>query len=225
MNAAVPGVDMRGRPGSCRVLFGVFTRMALQGFGGVLPVAQRELVERHRWLTNEEFLELLALGQVLPGPNVVNLALMVGQRFFGVRGALAAMAGILCVPLVGVLVLAALAAQGQRLPAVAGALRGMGVVSAGLVVATALRLSMSLKRNPLSPAGAGLVVAAALLMVGVLRWPLVMVVLGLGAAAFGVSWLRLRAAGAVAMDTASPGKPDTAPPPTPLSGPSEDRHG
>jgi chromate transporter len=74
-------------------LFRVFNRLALQGFGGVLPVAQRVLVEQQRWLSREQFVETLSLGQVLPGPNIVNMALMIGDRFFGLRGALAALAG------------------------------------------------------------------------------------------------------------------------------------
>ncbi|MBI5721589.1 MAG: chromate transporter [Burkholderiales bacterium] len=196
----MPGADemtaLPRRPASCTELFTVFTRLALQGFGGVLPVAQRELVERQRWLTAEQFLEVLALGQVLPGPNVVNLALMVGQRFFGHRGALAAMAGMLCVPLVGVLLLAALAAHWQRYAVVTGALRGMGIVSAGLIVAAALRLAVPLKRSPLTPAGAAGVVGAAFVAVGLLRWPLVAVVIGLGGVACGWAAWRLRAAAA-----------------------------
>ena len=104
------------RPASPGALFLAFTRLALQGFGGVLPVAQRELVERLRWLSREDFLALLALGQVLPGPNIVNLALMIGDRFFGARGAAAALAGILGAPLLLVLALAALAQQAQDLP-------------------------------------------------------------------------------------------------------------
>lgn len=181
------------QPASCAELFTVFTRLALQGFGGVLPVAQRELVERQRWLTAGQFLEVLALAQVLPGPNVINLSLMVGQRFFGLRGALAAMAGMLCVPLVGVLLLAALAAHWQRHPVVTGALRGMGIVSAGLIAATALRLAVALKASPLTPVGAAAVIAGAFAAVGLLRWPLVAVVFGLGGLACAWAAWRLRA--------------------------------
>ena len=79
-----PGAIARG-PTSAGDLFFAFNRLALQGFGGVLAVAQRELVERKGWLTREQFVEMLALSQVLPGPNVVNLALMFGDRFFGLR--------------------------------------------------------------------------------------------------------------------------------------------
>src|SRR5712691_10201298 len=96
------------RPASPTELFTAFTALALQGFGGVLAIAQRVLVEQRRWLTREEFIEILAIGQVLPGPNVVNMSLMIGDRFFGWRGALAALAGMMCVPLVLVLVLAAI---------------------------------------------------------------------------------------------------------------------
>lgn len=96
------------RPASPAQLFIAFTLLALQGFGGVLAIAQRVLCEQRRWLTQQEFLEMLSVGQVLPGPNVCNVALMVGDRFFGLRGALAALAGMMMVPLVLVLSLAAL---------------------------------------------------------------------------------------------------------------------
>ena len=86
----------RPSPPSPAALFRAFNRLALQGFGGVLPVAQRELVDRLRWLSLEQFLALLSLSQVLPGPNIVNLGLILGDRFFGWRGGLAAMAGFLC---------------------------------------------------------------------------------------------------------------------------------
>ena len=72
----------------------------------MLAVAQRELVEHRRWLTREQFVEMLAISQVLPGPNIVNLSLMLGDRYFGLRGAARALAGLLTVPLVIVLALA-----------------------------------------------------------------------------------------------------------------------
>jgi chromate transporter len=184
--------DESPRPASCRALFTAFTLLALQGFGGVLPIAQRELVERHRWLTRSEFLEMLALAQVLPGPNVVNLSLMVGQRFFGTRGALAALAGALAVPLVIVLALALAARQASALPAIGGALRGMGIVAAGLVVGMALKLAASMRKSPLSMPAAAALIAAAFVAVGVLRWPLVLVVLGLGGFGWAFAFLRLR---------------------------------
>jgi chromate transporter len=98
------------QPASLLDLFVSFTLLALQG-GGVLAVVQRELVERKRWLTKEEFIEEWAVAQIMPGPNVVNLALMIGGRYFGLRGALTALAGMLAVPLLVVLALAVLHAS------------------------------------------------------------------------------------------------------------------
>ena len=179
-------------PGSPAEMFLVFNRLALQGFGGVLPVAQRVLVEQQRWLSREQFVETLSLGQVLPGPNIVNMALMIGDRFFGLRGAAAALGGLLTAPMLIVLTLAALYGQLASVPAVAGALRGMGAVSAGLIIATALKVMPTLKTNVLGvPLAAAFVVATAL-AIGWWRVPLVWVVLGLGAVSMALAAQRLR---------------------------------
>ncbi len=183
----------RPRPRGPGDLFIVFTRLALQGFGGVLPIAQRELVERTGWLSADEFAESLSIGQVLPGPNVVNLSLMVGDRFFGLRGALAALAGMLVAPMVLVLLLAAAYRGLADLPAVAGAVRGMGAVSAGLVLAMALKLLPTLTRNPLGRALWVPTALACALAVAWWRWPLLAVILGLGGASCVAAWWRLGA--------------------------------
>ncbi len=179
-------------PTSCTELFWVFTRLALQGFGGVLAVAQRELVDKQRWLTAEEFLHTLSLAQVLPGPNVVNLALMLGDRFFGWRGAFAALAGMLSLPLVIVLLLASSYEHSRHLPWVSGALQGMGVVAAGLIAATALRLTPSLAQTPLGHVPCALLVAATVFSMAWWRWPLWTVVLGLGACSAALVWRVLK---------------------------------
>jgi chromate transporter len=180
------------QPASPAELFRVFNGLALQGFGGVLPVAQRVLVEQQRWLSREQFVETLSLGQVLPGPNIVNMALMIGDRFFGLRGAAAALGGLLTVPLLIVLTLAALYGQLSSVPAVAGALRGMGAVSAGLIISTAFKVMPTLKSNPLGVPVAALLVVATALAIGWWRVPLVWVVLGLGAVAMGLVAWKLR---------------------------------
>jgi chromate transporter len=141
--------EERPQPKSLTDLFVSFTLLALQGFGGVLAIVQRELVEKKRWMTREEFIEDWAVAQIMPGPNVVNLSLMVGGRYFGLKGAMVALAGMLTVPLVLVLLLAVLYAQFAGHPGVAGALRGMGAVAAGLIAATGLKLFGALKKNVL----------------------------------------------------------------------------
>lgn len=180
------------RPASCGELFRVFTRLALQGFGGVLPIAHHELVDRERWLDNAQFVELLSAGQVLPGPNIVNVALMFGDRHFGWRGALAAAAGLLVLPLAIVMAMALAYQQWQHLPAVAGALRGVGVVAAGLVFATAFKLAGTLGNNPLGRNTAWLLAAATLVLVGFVRLPMVGVVVGIGGLGMALAARRLK---------------------------------
>lgn len=183
-----PAEGLRPGPVSSLQLFTAFSRLSLMGFGGVLPIAQRELVERLGWLRVEEFAELLSVGQVLPGPNVVNLSLMVGDRYFGLRGALAALAGMLLLPLVLVLVFAALYQQLAGVPAVAGAVRGMGAVSAGLVMAIALKLLPALRRSPLGYRRWVPVTLLVVLAAGWWRWPLVMVIVLLGGLSCLLAW-------------------------------------
>jgi chromate transporter len=180
------------RPRSPTDLFVTFTLLALQGFGGVLAVAQRVLCEQKRWLTREQFVEILAVGQVLPGPNICNVSLMVGDRFFGWRGAFAALAGMLAVPAVLVLLLTAAYAEFAYLPAVTGALKGMGAVSAGLISGTALKLIGALRTNPMGTPVCILLGVATFVAVALLRWPLVWVLLGLGVAGWAFAWYRLR---------------------------------
>ena len=179
-------------PASKLELFLVFNSLSLQGFGGVLPMAQRVLVERRRWLTREQFVEMLSVSQVLPGPNIVNLALMFGDRCFGLRGAFVALTGMLLVPMLIVLALTALYGHFADSPVVTGALRGMGAVAAGLVIATGLKLMTTMKRNPMGVPTCLAFATVTLLATAWLRWPLVWVILGLGPVAIAVAWHRLR---------------------------------
>jgi chromate transporter len=181
----------RPRPASLTELFVALTLLALQGFGGVLAVVQRELVERRQWLTREEFVEEWAVAQIMPGPNVINLGLMLGHRYFGMRGAAVAVAGLMTAPLLVVLVLAYLYSSSGADPRVAGALRGMGAVAAGLITATGLKLAGALKAHPM---GKALVVAAGVATfvgIAVLRWPLAWVLLGVGGLSCVITWSKL----------------------------------
>ena len=187
-----PPVD-QPRPANLRDLFWSFTWLALQGFGGVLAVVQRELVEKKKWLTRDEFLEDWAVAQVMPGPNVVNLGLMMGDRYFGLRGALVALAGLLLFPLLTVLLLAALFASVAHLPAAQGALRGMGTVAAGLIAATGIKLVPALKKNVMGIPVNLLVAVATFVAIALFRIPLAWVLLVLGSLACVVAWHRLGA--------------------------------
>src|SRR3954470_20219404 len=83
MDEANPVPEVRP---SCSELFLSFLAIGLQGFGGVLPWARRMLVEQRGWLSESEFIEVLSLAQFLPGPNIVNVSIIVGRRFHGVAG-------------------------------------------------------------------------------------------------------------------------------------------
>lgn len=184
--------DDRPQPRSLTDLFFSFTLLALQGFGGVLAIVQREFVEKKRWLTPDEFIDDWAVAQVMPGPNVINLALMIGSRYFGLRGAFVALAGMIVFPLMLVLLLALIYAQFSHLEAVAGALRGMGAVAAGLVTATGLRLLPAFKKHPLGIRMCSLLGGLTFVMVALLRWPLPYVLFGLGAIACALTYKRVR---------------------------------
>ena len=197
MAAPAPGVaahaaEPLNAPRSRSDLFWSFTWLALQGFGGVLAVVQRELVEKKRWMTREQFIEDWAVAQIMPGPNVVNLSMMIGDRQFGLSGALAALAGMLALPTVGVLILAMLFASVADQPLAQGALRGMGAVAAALIIATGLKLMGALRGNPMGRAACLALVALTVLAMVVFKVRLAVVLGVLGGGACLWAWHCLR---------------------------------
>jgi chromate transporter len=165
-------------------LFRVFSGIALSGFGGTLPWAHRELVEHRRWLSEREFVETLGLGQLLPGPNICNLAVMVGLRFAGYAGAAAALTGLLASPFLCMIALGAVYQRFGSLPFAQAALRGMSAVAAGLVLAIGLKMTRGLRRHW----RVWMFGALAFFAVGVLRWPLLAVALVLAPLAVAAAW-------------------------------------
>lgn len=159
----------------CWSLFKVFSHMALQGFGGVLPFAYRHLVERTQWLTAAEFGQLLSIAQLLPGPTVCNLSVMVGQRYAGVAGGFSALAGLLLGPFFIVIGLGVAYQELSSHPVFASAMRGMAAAASGLILATALKLAVGMLRG--TPQGARRAVQLALLVAAFV---------GLGVARFGL---------------------------------------
>lgn len=178
----------RPRPSSLTDLFVSFTLIALQGFGGVLAVIQQQVVERKRWMSNEEFIEEWSVAQIMPGPNVCNLAMMIGSRHFGLAGAMSALAGILAVPLVVVLCLALVYAQFSSQPQVQGALRGMAAVAAGLIAATGLRMSVALGKNVIPLAACIAIAATGFVLLAWVRVPLAAVIALLGGLGCVLAW-------------------------------------
>jgi chromate transporter len=152
-------------------VFLAFSRISLSSFGGAIFWARYQLVERQRWLTEREFADVLTLGQLLPGPNVLNLTVMVGYRFAGPSGAGAAVAGFLGWPFLVVIGMGVLYEQYGGLPQVQQALAGMSIVAAGLLLATVVKLAKVLPRH-WRPWLFG---ALSFIGVGIMRWPLLWV--------------------------------------------------
>lgn len=187
-----PPEDSGLAPQSCGELFLVFNRLALQGFGGVMAVAHRELVERRRWLSNEQYLHEVALAQALPGPNVCNLALMLGDRHFGWRGAGAALGGLLSMPLLILLALVLLYGWWVGQALVDGLLRGMGAVVAGVIAGTALKLGRELRQHPIGLGAALLLAGGTFAALALLRWPIAAMILSLGGLGVAWTWWKLK---------------------------------
>jgi chromate transporter len=155
-------------------LFFGFAKIAISGFGGVLPWARRIIVHQRRWMSADEFNDLFAICQFLPGPNIVNFSLIYGSRVAGVSGATAAVLGLVGPPTVLMIILGTLYTRYGALPQSRGALTGLAAAAAGLLIATAVSMAETLPRRGL---GAVLIAVAALVGVGVLQWPMLAVLI------------------------------------------------
>jgi chromate transporter len=191
--AAVPEPDLPAPhppipPGPAE-LFVAFAKMSLAGFGGVLVWARRGIVEQHRWMTAEEFNETFALCHFLPGPNIVNLSFVFGSRFAGFAGGLAAFAGLVGPPMLIAMGLAALYAHYGEVDALRRTLLGVSCAAIGLLIAVVLRMMTPLvKKRDVTGL---LMLAAVFVAIGILRWPLQVVLLaGVPLSLLVTWWLR-----------------------------------
>jgi len=159
------------RPTSAELFLG-FLEVALNGFGGAAAWARQVLVVRRRWLSDAAFTEALGMSQVIHGPNVINLAVSLGDRYRGWRGALSAFAGVMAIPTLIAVALDAILMRWVHIAPVHRALVGLGAGAAGLVWAMGLQLAKPLRRS----LPALLIVALAFVAAGPMRLPLPWVV-------------------------------------------------
>ena len=179
--------EARPRPNATQI-FLTYLRIGLIGFGGVNAWARRTLVEEKRWLTEHEYAEVLGLGQVLPGPNALNVAIQLGDRFRGGPGALAATLGLFGGPMLVLVGMAMLHDAYGEIPIVKAVLAGTAAAAAGMILGTALRMATRLKPSlPILLVG-----IAALAGGAVLRLPLPTIVLGLAPFGIGAAWWTMR---------------------------------
>lgn len=171
-------------------LFVAFAKMSLAGFGGVLVFARRAIVDKHCWMTADEFNETFALCHFLPGPNIVNLSVVFGARIRGLTGSIAAFLGLLAPPFLIVTTLALLYAHFGDVPALRRVLNGVSCAAVGLLLAVTWRMLLPLlkRREPV----ALVMLVAVFVAVGVLRWPLPQVLLATIPLSIGATWLARR---------------------------------
>jgi chromate transporter len=174
------------RPGTDGLidLFVAFLQISLSGFGGAINWAHRALVEKRHWMSDEDFTETLSLCQFLPGPNIVNFAMCLGQRQHGVLGSLAALSGVIAVPLVIFVALGALYTSFGQMAIVHGVLSGISAAAAGFVITVGVRLTKPHRRRPWSVVFG----AASFIGMGLLKLPLIYVLLALAPPSIAVAW-------------------------------------
>jgi chromate transport protein ChrA len=182
---AAPPPPATRRPSRPELFLG-YLKIGLLGFGGVAAWARHVIVEERRWLTERDYAEVLGLGQILPGPNVGNAAVMIGRRFHGLPGALLATSGIYAAPLLILVGLCVLYDRYGSLPQVAPAMQGIAAGAAGMVIGTALKMAGRLRLTP----EAVLVLLAAALAAAVLRLPLPLIVVVLAPISIALSLRR-----------------------------------
>lgn len=135
---------------NCKALFLGFSKLGLMGFGGVLPLAQRLIVEDQKWLTAEQFTDLLGVCQILPGGNIVNMAVAIGYDFAGLKGAISAVFGLMLAPTIIVISLYQLYAQFQEIPMVQHMIQGLAAAAAGLLFATGFKMLKPMMKSKLT---------------------------------------------------------------------------
>lgn len=175
-------------PPSIAELFLAFAGVSLTSFGGAFAWARRMLVDNKRWMTPEEFNDLLALCQLLPGPNIANLSAVFGARMRGIPGALACVVGLLGPSVMLMIAAGTLYRRFGALPEMHGVLSGLAAAAAGVVSAAAVKLAEPLVRVRLGPAHA--VALATFVAVGVLRLSLPLVLMVMVPVSIGFAWRR-----------------------------------
>src|SRR5436305_10702519 len=170
-------------------IFGAFFLIGATSFGGgSAGWIHREIVMRRRWVDDAEFLATLALGQAMPGANGIKTAALIGDRLHGGAGAATAVMALLSGPFAIVLALGAAYARIGGRPWLHAVLDGISAAAIGLIFATGLR-GLAQGTPGAVPAA---IAATTVLCVGVLRWPMVPVVLALAPASVALALHRAR---------------------------------
>ncbi|RZG74216.1 chromate transporter [Acinetobacter wuhouensis] len=135
---------------NCKTLFLGFMKLGLMGFGGVLPLARHMIVEEQKWLSSDKFTDLLGVCQILPGGNIVNMAVAIGYDFAGAKGAFSAVFGLMLAPTVIVISLYQIYVNFQEIQLVQHMIQGLAAAAAGLLFATGFKMLKPLMKKKLT---------------------------------------------------------------------------
>lgn len=147
---AMPIASEQTSTASCKALFMGFMKLGLMGFGGVLPLAHRMIVEDQKWLDEAQFTNLLGVCQLLPGGNIINMSVAIGMQFQGVKGAFSSILGLISAPTLIVLGLYQIYEHFQHLPTVRHMIQGLAAAAAGLLFATGLKMLRPIMKSYLT---------------------------------------------------------------------------
>jgi chromate transporter len=176
-------------PPSLLNIFCLFLKIGLFSFGGgVLGWLFREVVEKRRWMTDTDFLGGFTVCQVMPGINVTNLAVYIGQRLKGVPGAIAAVIAVFLGPFFFVIGLFAIYAQVQNISWAPSFLSGVAASAVGLFLSVGIK---SIRKNVTNISMVAIMLSI-FVAVGVLRWQMIWVVLCLAPVSVGLAWFNLK---------------------------------
>ncbi|HYG41329.1 MAG TPA: chromate transporter [Bordetella sp.] len=183
-----PDTASKPSPPTSWALFTGFFWLGLSAFGGALPLARHMVVEKNRWLSSEDFTELLGLCQFLPGGNIINMSVALGMKFRGPKGAFAAIMGLIAAPSVIVISLGMVYQRYADDPRIQHLFAGLAAAAAGLLISMAVKIA-----RPLRGKWAAIAVAVACFAcIAVLRLPLLPTMLVLTPVSIFVTWRLMR---------------------------------
>jgi chromate transporter len=169
---------------SKKELFLGFAEMGLGGFGGVATIARHVIVDKRRWLSEHDYAAVIGMGQILPGGNIINMSVMMGDRFQGALGAIVALSGLMVMPIIILIGLTTVYDAFAANPDVKAATVGAGAAAAGLVIGMGIKMGRALKLERLHLGFA----LATFVAMGLVRLPFVGTILVLAPLCVAATW-------------------------------------
>ncbi|QZY53976.1 chromate transporter [Crassaminicella profunda] len=134
-------------------MFFIFVKIGTFTLGGgyaMIPLIQEEIVEKNKWIEENEFIDIIALAQTIPGALAINTSTYIGYRLFGLKGALLGCIGTMLPSVVIIMIVAAFFTQFQNNMWVESIFRGIRPAVVALIVAAVMKLGKTLPKSILN---------------------------------------------------------------------------